>query len=106
MVRLDYNNEEVLKACWALLDKAEPIQLEITGAKARLVACAFPHYVDHLDPRRGRKQQRISLLKFALLGAFATPALWAMCNRAILNNIGFRGRKLAHSFIVEFGSPS
>ena len=103
MTKIDYNNPHVLKICWDQIDEGKLMELEISGLKARHVALAFPHYLDHLALSRSRRQRKISLVKWAVLGAFITPTLWGVCNHAVVNRRAFEGRRSCKGFVVKFG---
>ena len=71
---IDYNNPHVLKICWVQIDEGTSWILK-SAAKARCVALAFPHYLE--PSKSNRRQRKISLVKWAVLGAFITPTLFS-----------------------------
>jgi hypothetical protein len=84
LTKLNYDNSSVLDDAWREIDQGVPVDIEITSSTARKIAHAFPHYLAHQYPERNYVDRKLSLLKWATLGAFSATTLWAICNRARL----------------------
>lgn len=82
------------------------MEIEITSSKARTIAHAFPHYLGLQDPKRNYVDRKLSLLKWAIFGAFSASTLWAICNRARLKGRAIEGLLLAETFVVRIGTDS
>ena len=101
MTTLDYNKSSILDDAWKQIDQGSPLEIEINSYKARTIARAFPHYLDHQDPKRNYVDRKLSLLKWTILGVFSAPTLWAICNRARLKGMMIEGMLVADTFVVR-----
>ncbi|MEW6584403.1 MAG: hypothetical protein AB1442_02200 [Nitrospirota bacterium] len=103
MVKIYYDDKNILKTAFAAIDADQALSIIVTGWSARILRRTLPMYIKYFYDRelRNEKKKKAEILRFVPLGIF-TPTFWGIVNKATMRLMFIKFEEKNHSLVVQF----